>query len=92
VAKKWRLLVDRTAAVLTTQRIAVQFSSPRAEPSCRVMGGKAAWMGTSKMQRAGGAVVSTGAHNIKTEGPGTDKARVLVADMMVDTVLLAVKA
>jgi hypothetical protein len=35
--KEMEVAVDRTAAVLTTQWIAGQFSSPRAEPSCRVM-------------------------------------------------------
>ncbi len=40
----------------------------------------------------GGAVVSMGAQSMKTEGPGTDKARVLGADVMVDTVLLVVEA
>ncbi len=49
-------------------------------------------MGTGKTQCAGGAVVSTGAHNMKTERPGTDKAGVLVAVVMVNTVLLVVEA
>ncbi len=45
-----------------------------------------------KTRRAGSAVVSTGVHNMKTEGLGTDKAGVLVADVMVNTVLLVVEA
>jgi hypothetical protein len=49
-------------------------------------------MGTGKTQCVGGTVVSMGAHNMKTEGPGTDKARVLVANVMVNTSLLAMEA
>jgi hypothetical protein len=44
-----------------------------------------------KTRRTGDAFVSTGVQSMKAEGPGTDKARVLGADMMVDTMLLAVE-
>jgi hypothetical protein len=49
-------------------------------------------MGTGKMRHAGGTVVSTGVQNMRTEGPGTDKAGVLGEDVMVNTVLLAVES
>jgi hypothetical protein len=49
-------------------------------------------MGTGKTQRAGSAVVNTEVQSMKTEGPGTDKAGVLGADVMVNMVLLVVEA
>jgi hypothetical protein len=49
-------------------------------------------MGMGKTQHTGSTVNSMGAQNMKTEGPGTDKAGVLVADVMDNVVLLLVEA
>jgi len=70
--------------------ISGQFTQQKTEPNCRVMWGKAAWIRTGKTRRAGGAVVKTGAQIMKTEGPGTEGAEVLVADVMYNAVLLSV--
>ncbi len=49
-------------------------------------------MGMGKTRRTGGTVNSRGAQSMKTEGPGTDEAGVLVADVMDNAVLLLVEA
>ncbi len=74
--KKCKLpMIVSDAAVSITHRIVGQFEHPLADPNCKVMCRRAAWIRTGRMQQDGGVMLKTGTERVdimNTAGPSSD--------------------